>query len=109
MADEQEYKAGKKLYFTYSQDDQVRQEVTDNGILEIINQDDIVIASFPLENIQETNMMNSPNKIAKEEIKNVKKSEPLMIHITKLVIFGLYNVFINIYIILLSMKTYFFI
>jgi len=107
MADEQEYKAGKKLYFTYSQDDQVRQEVTDNGILEIINQDDIVIASFPLENIQETNMMNSPNKIAKEEKKNVKTSEPLMIHFTTIAIYGLLTVFISIILILRTRKSFF--
>src|SRR5699024_11371823 len=87
--------------------DLVRQEVTDNGILEIINQDDIVIASFPLENIQETNMMNSPNKIAKEEKKNVKTSEPLMIHFTTIAIYGLLTVFISIILILRTRKSFF--
>jgi len=108
MADEQEYKAGKKLYFTHSQDDQVRQEVTDNGTLEIINQDDIAIASFPLENIKkETNMMNSLNKIAREEQKNTKTKEPFEIHFTEIVIYGLLTVFIIIIVILQTRKTFF--
>lgn len=52
MLGEQEYKTGEKSSYTHSQDDKVSQEITENGTLEIINQDDIVIASFPLEYIK---------------------------------------------------------
>src|SRR5699024_12123194 len=44
---------------------------TDNGTLEIINQDDIAIASFPLENIKkETNMMNSRSEEHTSELQS---------------------------------------
>src|SRR5699024_7900768 len=78
MLGEQEYKTGKKLYYTHSQDDKVSQEITDNGTLEIINQDGIVIASFSLENVKnETNMMTRSYKSSKDEQQDEKTYKPV--------------------------------
>src|SRR5690625_6870269 len=97
MLGEQEYKTGKKSYYTHSQDDKVSQKITDNGTLEIINQDDIVIASFSLENIKkETSMMNPSYKIIKEEQKNEKTNKPFEIHFITIAIGSLLIVFISI-------------
>src|SRR5690625_4522533 len=108
MLGEQEYKTDKKLYYTHSQDDKVSQDITENGTLEIINQDDIVIASFPLENIKrETNMMNSPYKITREEQKNEKANEPFEIHFITIAISSLLIVFVSIIFIFQTTKTFF--
>ena len=107
MLGEQEYKTDKKLYYTHSQDDKVSQKITDNGTLEIINQDDIVIASFSLENIKkETSMMNPSYKIIKEEQKNEKTNKPFEIHFITIAIGSLLIVFISIIFIFQTTKTF---
>lgn len=107
MLGEQEYKTGKKSYYTHSQDDKVSQKITDNGTLEIINQDDIVIASFSLENIKkETSMMNPSYKIIKEEQKNEKTNKPFEIHFITIAIGSLLIVFISIIFIFQTTKTF---
>src|SRR5699024_5165722 len=107
MLGEQEYKTGKKLYYTHSQDDKVSQEITDNGTLEIINQDGIVIASFSLENVKnETNMMNPSYKIIKDEQKNEKTNKPFENHFITIATSSLLIVFISIIFIFQTTKTF---
>src|SRR5699024_7095003 len=106
MSEEQEYKTGKKSYYTHSQDDKVSQEISDNGILGIINQDDIVIASLPLEKTKkDNNMMNTPNKITSEEKKNA--NEQFEIDFIIRAIYGLLTFFIIIIFIFQTRKTLF--
>src|SRR5699024_11643529 len=50
--EEQEYKVGKALFYTYSIGDEVEEVLNANGILELINQDGNVITSSSLERIK---------------------------------------------------------
>lgn len=70
IVNKQEYKTTKDLYFTYSRDDQVSKKVKDNGVLQIVNQDNIVIDSFTLEkNEKKDNKMNTGGS---EKVNNLK-------------------------------------
>ncbi len=106
MLDEQEYKTSTKLYYTHSQDDQIKQEIKDNGTVEMINQDDIVITALPLEKIKKKfNIINTPKEITREEKKNVETNKLFENHFTTIAIFGL--LIIGIIFIIQTRKTFF--
>lgn len=52
---EKAYKASKKVYFTQSINAKLSKEVKEDGILEVLNQEGTVIASFPLDKIRKKN------------------------------------------------------
>src|SRR5690625_5651186 len=90
MLDEQEYKTSTKLYYTHSQDDQIKQEIKDNGTVEMINQDDIVITALPLEKIKKKfNIINTPKEITREEKKNVETNKLFKNNFTTITKIGL--------------------
>jgi len=60
--DKREYKTPENLYYTHTLDEEVKMEVRNDGILEIMNQDDIIIESFPLEEINIEIMKNDTIK-----------------------------------------------
>ena len=93
--DEQEYKTAKKIYYTHSLDDQITKEVKDDGTLEVINQDDVVIKSFPLEKIKKEVIKTNTDR---EIVKNEPKDENLFIenNFTKVAIYVLLLVIIGI-------------
>ncbi len=93
--DKQEYKTTKKIYFTHSLDDQVKKKVKVDGTLEIVNQNDIVITSFPLEIIKkEASKTNTEREVVKKEKKDVETNSLLENHFTKVAIYSLVFVFI---------------
>jgi len=51
MHDEQEFITPEKYFYSYAKGDQLQEEVSDNGMLEVKNQDNEVIASFQLDKI----------------------------------------------------------
>ncbi|HLR67029.1 MAG TPA: D-alanyl-D-alanine carboxypeptidase family protein [Virgibacillus sp.] len=93
--DKQEYKTTKKIYFTHSLDDQVKKKVKVDGTLEIVNQNNIVITSFPLERIKkEVNKTNTEREVVKKEKEDVETNSLLENHFIKVAIYSLVFVFI---------------
>src|SRR5699024_2596107 len=93
--DKQEYKTTKKLNYTHSLDDQIKKKVKVDGTLEIINQNDIVITSFPLERSKkEVHKTNTEREVVKKEKKDVETNSLLENHFIKVAIYSLVFVFI---------------
>src|SRR5690625_2982950 len=69
--EEQEYKVGKALFYTYSIGDEVEEVLNANGILELINQDGNVITSSSQERIKRE---NQPTTVMAERVMKQQKN-----------------------------------
>src|SRR5699024_155357 len=76
--EEQEYKVGKALFYTYYIGDEVEEVLNANGILELINQDGNDSTSATLERIKRYNQRETV--IAERETNNKKNSTLFKIH-----------------------------
>ncbi|HLR22926.1 MAG TPA: D-alanyl-D-alanine carboxypeptidase family protein [Pseudogracilibacillus sp.] len=91
--EEQEYKVGKALFYTYSIGDEVEEVLNANGILELINQDGNVITSSSLERIKRENQPETV--MAERETNNKKNSTLFKKHSFQIQIFLLFFVIIG--------------